>query len=126
MEADRRETLGNQARISVLPIRERYMMKKQILTIAIAVCGTIAVSCGGPSTPRAGRAISYDKIPPGERYSANIDGRPMEIDFVRENVPIKDEELLNHDPGENRIGRDPQNMPQRVLTNDADSVTNLR
>ncbi len=67
------------------------MMKKQILTVALAVCGTVAVSCGGPSTPRVESSISYDKIPPGQRATANIDGHNFDIDVVRDDV------MLNHD-----------------------------
>jgi len=66
-------------------------MKKQFLTISLAMFGALAVSCGGPSTPRVEASISYDKVPPGERVTANIDGQHFDIDVFRDDV------MLNHD-----------------------------
>jgi hypothetical protein len=42
-------------------------------------------------------AISYDKIPPGARATANIDGRHFDITTIREDV------MLNHDEHGTRL-----------------------
>ena len=96
-------------------------MKKQLLIICIAVGGTVAVSCGGPSTPRAGRAVSYDYIPPGERVTANIDGRDFDVTFTREDV------MLNHDEHGTSLhtpNRDSIGVPDHMKTNEKAAVEN--
>lgn len=89
--------------------------------MCIAVCGTMVVSCGGPNTPRAGRAISYDYIPPGERVTANIDGRNFDVTYTREDV------MLNHDEHGTRLqapNRDSTQVADPLKTNQKAAVEN--
>jgi hypothetical protein len=59
-------------------------MKNPFLVLSIAVCSVAAVACGGPNTPKAGVALTYDKVPPGGRATANIDGKNFEVNVIRE------------------------------------------
>jgi hypothetical protein len=98
-------------------------MKRKIVTIGIGVVGMVMVACG-PSDPRTEEQATTTKVAPGERATTNLGGDNYgDPDTTTRRA---EEELLNHDPGRNEIGRNPRNMPQEVLTNDLDSVSNLQ
>ncbi len=93
---------------------------KSMFSLVVIVSISFSLGSCGPSDPRVEEKAATSKVAPGERATHNLGGESPDTAAAEEEV------ILNHDPGENRIGRDPQNMPQRVLTNDADSVTNHR
>jgi hypothetical protein len=65
-------------------------MRKITSVLGIAIIGVFTLACE-PSTPGVDKSISYDRVPPGQRATANIDGRHFDINVFRDDV------MLNHD-----------------------------
>lgn len=95
-------------------------MKKLFLTLSLAACGAFAISCGGPRTPRAEESLSSDKIPPGTRATANIDGQGFDATYIREDV------MLNHDEHGTNLQNPnrPAGVSDTLKTNQKSAVPN--
>lgn len=95
-------------------------MKNKFLPILLTSFILFIGSCG-PSDPTTKEQITTTKVPPGERATYNIKGG-----IYPDTAAAKEEVLLNHDPGGNRIGKDKlQSYPEEKLTNDVDSLTEV-
>ncbi len=94
-------------------------MTKRILILALVAGNLALAACSSePSDLRPGLKVSVDAVPPGTRNTPNLNNA------INRGPHDKQEEvMLNHDPGANQIeGTNP--VPEKVLTNEADSVQN--
>ncbi|GHA65189.1 hypothetical protein [Pontibacter akesuensis] len=102
-------------------------MNKNILTVFAAASALLMVSCDTPSDLRPEAKVTTEYVEPGTRKTFNVtDAGTLEATggaVQPGEVEHGDDDMLNHDPGGNRI-RKGEPVEESETYNEAETVEN--